>query len=148
MLLSSNYKTKCSDKAADAEVPKSWMLVTFALICQCLKFQPLEETETKHFTQDETIDASLQEEALETRFGQNVTVSSEKPEVLNTKTGAFSDALENDEDVVDFGENDPENPLNLPLWRKWSIVSCTALMFMLVFSIFVRIRLLLCDSRT
>ncbi|APA10314.1 hypothetical protein sscle_06g050840 [Sclerotinia sclerotiorum 1980 UF-70] len=73
------------------------------------------------------LDVSLQEEALETKVGQNLAVPSDKQEVLTTE----ADVLDNDENVVDLDENDPEHPLNWPLWRKWSIVSCTALMFML-----------------
>jgi hypothetical protein len=34
-------------------------------------------------------------------------------------------ATEVDQNVVDFDENDPENPLNWPTWRKWTIVWCT-----------------------
>ena len=73
------------------------------------------------------LDVSLQEEALETKLGQNVAIPSEKPEVSSTEAVV----PENDENIVDFDETDPEHPLNWPLWRKWSIVSCTALMFML-----------------
>lgn len=73
------------------------------------------------------LDISLQEEALGTKLGQNIALLSEKTEVLSTETVA----PENDENIVDIDETDPEHPLNWPLWRKWSIVSCTALMFML-----------------
>ncbi|KAF7879457.1 hypothetical protein EAF04_000653 [Stromatinia cepivora] len=68
---------------------------------------------------DSTIlDISLQEEASGTRV-------SEKPEADEAQV--TSELQENDENVVDFEDNDSEDPLNWPLWRKWSIVSCTAL---------------------
>ncbi|TEY46284.1 hypothetical protein BOTCAL_0317g00040 [Botryotinia calthae] len=74
------------------------------------------------------LDVALQEEALGTNSDQNITATSEKPNVSTTET----DALESDENVIDLDENGPEHPLKWSLWRKWSIVSCTALMFMLV----------------
>ncbi|KAF7901700.1 uncharacterized protein EAF01_006999 [Botrytis porri] len=74
------------------------------------------------------LDVSLQEEALVTKSDENIASPSEKPNLSTTET----DALEVDENVVDLDENEPEHPLNWHLWRKWSIVSCTALMFMLV----------------
>lgn len=77
------------------------------------------------------LDVALQEEALETKLAHDIEVPKEKREVVTTDTGTLSDALENDENVVDIDEKDPDHPLNWPLWRKWSIVSCTASMFML-----------------
>ncbi|THV54242.1 hypothetical protein BGAL_0031g00160 [Botrytis galanthina] len=74
------------------------------------------------------LDVALQEEALATKSDQDIAVPPEKSNISTTET----DALENDENIVDLDENEPEHPLNWPLWRKWSIVSCTALMFMLV----------------
>lgn len=75
------------------------------------------------------LDVALQEEALGTKSDQNIAAPSEKPVVSTTET----DALKNNENVIDLDENEPEHPLNWPVWRKWSIVSCTALMFMLVY---------------
>lgn len=37
------------------------------------------------------------------------------------------------QNVVEFGEKDPENPTEWPLWRKWSIVMLVATMFMLTY---------------
>ncbi|ATZ54111.1 hypothetical protein BCIN_10g01310 [Botrytis cinerea B05.10] len=74
------------------------------------------------------LDVALQDEALGTKSDRNIAVPLEKPDVSTT----IIDALNNDENVIDLDENEPEHPLNWPLWRKWSIVSCTALMFMLV----------------
>ncbi|TGO34114.1 hypothetical protein BHYA_0212g00190 [Botrytis hyacinthi] len=74
------------------------------------------------------LDVALQEEALATKSDQAIVVLSGNPNVSTTET----DALEINENIVDLDEKEPEHPLNWPLWRKWSIISCTALMFMLV----------------
>ena len=41
--------------------------------------------------------------------------------------------FEDDARIVDFDDQDPEDPHNWPLWRKWSIVILVATMFMLVY---------------
>lgn len=38
-----------------------------------------------------------------------------------------------DQNTVDFGENDSENPTQWPVCRKWSIVILVATMFMLTY---------------
>jgi hypothetical protein len=53
------------------------------------------------------------------------------PLVESAATNLETLAAEVDQNVVDFDENDPENPLNWPTWRKWPIVWCTATMLML-----------------
>ncbi|TGO21872.1 hypothetical protein BPAE_0196g00130 [Botrytis paeoniae] len=56
------------------------------------------------------LDVALQEGALGTKSDQNIAVPLEKLDVSTTIT----DALENDENVIDLDENDSEHPLNRP----------------------------------
>jgi hypothetical protein len=79
----------------------------------------------------------MDDPVLETAIHTEAIVgSSEKgvPSVESAATNSEIISAEVDPNVVDFDENDAENPLNWPMWRKWSIVWCTATMLMLTYA--------------
>lgn len=52
-------------------------------------------------------------------------------ETTEEQLASVSATAEQEGFVVDFDENDPEDPLTWPLWQKWSIVTLVAIMFTL-----------------
>ncbi|CAG8979355.1 hypothetical protein HYALB_00002481 [Hymenoscyphus albidus] len=49
----------------------------------------------------------------------------------------ISEGVVEDQNIVSFGEDDPDNPMQWPLWRKWSIVLLIATIFMLTYVIII-----------
>ena len=52
--------------------------------------------------------------------------------VISQLSDAPLSSVEEDQNIIDFVEDDPENPFNWPTWRKWVIVILVCTTRMLV----------------
>ncbi|CAG8958213.1 hypothetical protein HYFRA_00000566 [Hymenoscyphus fraxineus] len=73
--------------------------------------------------------SSIALEAMETSaYNHSMEPSlEEKPSIIEN----ISESVVENHNIVKFGEDDPDNPTQWPLWQKWSIVLLVATMFML-----------------
>ena len=53
-------------------------------------------------------------------------------ELTHEKAASSAVQVEENHNIVDFVEDDPENPLNWPTWRKWVTVILVYIIQMLV----------------